>query len=102
MNNKGQSLILFVLLIPLIILISAFFIESANIYYNSTKIKNIVKESCKYEGWEDYIIQNEKNAKIIYGEKIVVEEEIESLFSKIIGIKTFHIKRIRTCGEENE
>lgn len=103
MNNRGQSFILFILLIPILILIFSFFIESANILYNDTKIKDIIEDSCKYEEWEEYILKNDKDVSISYGKEIVIEKDIDSLFSKIIGIKTFHIKELRVCGgEENE
>lgn len=41
MNNKGQSLVLFVITIPLIIIMFVFAIDTSRLYYEKNKLDNI-------------------------------------------------------------
>ena len=45
MNNKGQSLVTFVLMLPLIIMFLALLINSGVAYYNKTKIKGSIESN---------------------------------------------------------
>ena len=109
MNNKGQTLILFVLILTVLILLLAFVIDTGLMLKESTKIDSITRKILKttYENRfdENY---NEKvvslfeknnlptNNIIITKEEdkvlIVVEYDKESIFGKIIGIQSYKIK----------
>ena len=41
LNNKGQSLVLFIVLIPIMILIMVLVIDIGNLYYNKKELDNI-------------------------------------------------------------
>lgn len=98
MNNNGQALIMFVLLLPLIILVFAYMIESANIMYNKTRIQNIIVDSCDSKNSQEYILKNIPDASIIVtSDKITVLKEIDSTIANIIGIDTFTIKVTKIC-----
>ena len=45
MNNKGQSLITFVLILPIIVLFLAFIIDSSVSIMNKTKIDGVIKSN---------------------------------------------------------
>lgn len=44
LNNKGQVLVLFIILLPILILLLLITIEIGNIYLDKTKTKNTIKE----------------------------------------------------------
>ena len=45
MNNKGQSLVMFVLILPLITMFLALLINSGVSYYNKTKVKGSIESN---------------------------------------------------------
>lgn len=45
MNNKGQSLVMFVLILPLIVTFLVLLINTGVIYYNKTKITGIIESN---------------------------------------------------------
>ena len=47
MNKKGQSLIVFVMILPLIIFFIAFFIDSSRMILENNRVKEIVKDNIK-------------------------------------------------------
>ncbi len=66
MNNKGQSLVLFVLILPLIVGFIAYFIDTAYVNYQKSHVLNIV----------------ESNLMIILDKEIRDKSEIEDVFKK--------------------
>ncbi len=47
MNNKGQTLVLFIIMLPIILLVLLITIEIGNIYIEKTKTINVIKETIK-------------------------------------------------------
>lgn len=47
-NTRGQVLVLFILLIPLLLLIGVFAIDYGNNYYELRKLNTLTKEALKY------------------------------------------------------
>lgn len=109
MNNKGQTLILFVILIPVALIIFAFVCDTGLVMLEKTKLnsatKTILKNTYKEKDQDNYqeIVKNlyEKNNIIFKDLKIKQENsnifleislEKESVFGKIIGIKSYPIK----------
>lgn len=102
MNNKGQSLILFVLLLPVFILLFAYVFDTALILSNDHKLQKIGEEVI-YAMYEDVSIRDlekliNKNDQEIKIEKLNLDEkrvhlkkDIDSFFGKIIGFKTYHL-----------
>ena len=48
MNNKGQTLVLFVLILPLVIILFIGIIDICNIQYEKRKMENILDNSFEY------------------------------------------------------
>lgn len=102
MNKHGQTLIIFVILIPLIITFMALIVdtsvmrnerqrvedilkESINIYYKDGLIK--AKKYLELNNIKDYEIKEEDSS--IY---IMYSSSIDSIFGNIINIKNYKIK----------
>jgi len=102
MNNKGQTLVLFILLLPLIFLLTAVIYDLGTLSITKHKIENEIKTSIKYglNNIEDKNIHNKINNmldKNIDGTKAItitdktikikVEDTKESIFPNIIKDK---------------
>ena len=103
MNKKGQTLVLFVILMPVIIALFAYVFDisiTINEKIKLNNIKNVAEKYLKEEKSEEevkkLIKKNNKNIKInkIDSNTKEVELEIttESFFGKALGIKSYRIK----------
>lgn len=107
-NNKGQVLVLFVLMVPLIIFIIAYFLENMFISNEKQKLDNINQMLIEYSyenkenvGLYDAILNLAlKNDKEIIIEsfdinidyiEITLSKNMDSMFGKIIGINKYEI-----------
>lgn len=107
-NNKGQVLVLFVLMVPLIIFIIAYFLENMFISNEKQKLDNINQMLIEYSyenkenvGLYDAILNLAlKNDKEIIIEsfdinidyiEITLSKDMDSMFGKIIGINKYEI-----------
>lgn len=119
MNKKGQTLILFVLLLPLLLLLMAFVVDTGLVLKERTKLNSVTKTVLKttYPNRldSDYI---EKVTNLFYQNGIPVEQlkveveenqviiqneyQKESIFGSIIGIKEYKIKGVLKAKIENE
>lgn len=106
MNKKGQTLIIFVILIPIIMAIFALVIDIGLMTYENVKLKNttktILKEGLKNNDLnENYLkkmllkngincdnlkIYDDDNKFTIYNQYF-----ISSMFGKILGIKEYEV-----------
>ena len=101
MNNKGQTLVLFIILIPVFLIIFAFAIDTS---YMSVKQKeledtaniasDVIDKTGDINKANNYIVKTDKDIKIktINENKIVLEKDINSIFGKIIGFDSYKIK----------
>lgn len=102
MNNKGQSLVLFVVFIPIFILIFTLIFDSAAIVTESVRIKNIGKEAITYlteketdiDMVKKIILKNDKDIEIVKINKneIRIKRVIDSYFGAIIGHETYELE----------
>ena len=60
MNNKGQTLVLFILLLPIITILLIIVINYSNLYIEKNKIENVVKKIITDELKSDDIIENKR------------------------------------------
>lgn len=104
MNKRGQTLIIFVVLIPLFLGVVALVVDTGVIMSEKTKeielAKTIIRDSMNKS--EEDILDlcrenkvNEKNLNIISkNDQITIknEYEIDSIFGSVIGIKKYKIK----------
>lgn len=119
MNRKGQTLILFVILVPIIVLFMAIVIDTGLALQEKTKLNSTIKtilkttflrkENPEYEMeiknlFEKNQIPTEKLSIQLKEKEIKIQNmyEIESVFGKIIGIKSYKIKSSFTAREENQ
>lgn len=101
MNNKGQSLVLFVIILPIVILLFVYLFDLANLTGEKIKLDNIAKQSITYLKEDkdiniikNYIIKNDKEIKVINidDNEIHLEKEVPSIFGKNIGFKSYKIE----------
>jgi len=108
-NNKGQTLVIFVVFLPLAIILMATIVDISLMYYNKNKLDNLnmmvieygidnIKSEDLTSKLESLIVKNDKKiiSKNIEIEdnriKIKLEKNIDSTFGKVIGIEKYEIK----------
>lgn len=96
MNNKGQVLVIFVILIPIIILLFTLVIDIGNMYIEKRNINNNLKYAIEYSNKnntniEEILNKNLDNIEInYYDEEIKVSKKYNGIFIKkdiIVKIK---------------
>lgn len=106
MNNKGQTLVVFVLFLPVLVIVITMIINKSNMYYDKRNMENIAKEAINYglsniedENIEDKIkifisknINCEKEVKIEDGEIRVTLIKENKTIKKILGYGNIKIK----------
>ena len=110
MNNRGQSLITFVLILPLICLFLAFFIDSSLSMMEKHKLDGIITDNMKSSLENDIrdiekikaaIKENEDaNITVTIEEdilKINVESRKKSIFGKMLNFSWYDLK-FNYCG----
>lgn len=85
-NNKGQVLIMFVLLIPLFIMLLAYVFNTSTLYINKSHIENNVKEALKTG------LENKTNN--------LDNEQIELDIKELINKNTKNIKLLKVTVDE--
>ena len=111
LNNKGQSLALFIVIIPVLILVGIYVIDIGYLKYNENKLENInyivVNEALtnidkvQVEDIKKLIEENgikDINSSIIMGENeisISLEKETKGIFGTLLNKKIYSIKS--TC-----
>ena len=106
LNNKGQVLIFFVLLIPIFILILILVIDVGNALNQKKALDNIcnlaVEESSNLDNnkLEEYIKLNDNSIEsiIIEEDNITLKKNVKGVLSQIINIEIFKIES--TCSKE--
>lgn len=106
MNNKGQTLVIFVLLLPLFILLVAYVVDTSILFYEKNKLDDINKMVIEYKMYhveenekkiKDYILKNDKEIKIknikMDEEKIKLHlsKKVKSIFGRIIGFNYYNV-----------
>lgn len=106
MNNKGQTLVVFVLFLPVLVIVITMIINKSNMYYDKRNMENIAKEAINYglnniedENIEEKIkifisknIDCEKEVKIEDGEIRVTLIKENKTIKKILGYGNIKIK----------
>lgn len=106
MNSKGQTLVVFVLFLPVLVIVITMIINKSNMYYDKRNMENIAKEAINYglsniedENIEDKIkifisknIDCEKEVKIEDGEIRVTLIKENKTIKKILGYGNIKIK----------
>ena len=109
MNNKGQTLLAFVLLIPVFLIFIAFVIDTGYLLKENTKLNNltktVLKETKDYYSTSNYETEIRKLYEINdvsieslnietneNSSTIQISTNIPSIFGKLIGINEYEIK----------
>lgn len=118
MNRSGQTLVAFVIIVPVFILLMAFVVDTGFILKEYTKLnsttKTILKTTYDERMQEDYKeqvislfdknnIPTEDMDITSIENKIIINNEyaIDSIFGQIIGLKEYEVKITMTAYEEN-
>ena len=103
-NNKGQTLVTFVIFLPILLIIMATVVDVGLMYYEKNKLDSINMMTTEYaldnidvNKINNLINKNDKKIKIkkINNQnnkiEITLTKEVESIFGKIIGIKEYKL-----------
>ena len=115
MNKRGQTLIIFVMLIPIILTMAALVIDVGLLYYKKNEYTGIVEESIK-EYFKDEDLTSALETLTLNGvslddvlvsatdEKISVtlDTKVDSIFGKVIRINDYEIKIARVGTKDKE
>lgn len=110
MNNRGQSLIMFVLVLPLIVLLIAFIIDSSLVIVEKNKIDGIITSNME-EALEKEIKDEEKIKKAIKENedmnvfvsvfedelRVIVKSEKVNIFGKLLKFDYYNLD-FNYCG----
>lgn len=115
MNNKGQTLIIFVILIPILILVAALVVDTGLMTFEKERYRGIIEN-----GIEEYFdTGNVEETEKIFSLNDIAKEEytiiiqenqievslntsIEAIFGKIINIEEYEIKMNYVGTKEGE
>ena len=115
MNNKGQVLVVFILVMPILLLLGTYIIDLTYLYYHSNKLNEIndlvIKEAntkkLSSQQVNEYVKLNDNEINIavinITNEKIEItlQKEVKSLFGKIIGKDSYVLSSTRVVDNTN-
>lgn len=115
MNKRGQTLIIFVMLIPIILTMAALVIDVGLLYYKKNEYVGIVQDSIK-EYFKDEDILSAKKTLILNGVSlddteisvadneitITLDTKVDSIFGKVIRINEYEIKVSRVGTKERD
>ena len=113
MNNKGQTLVIFVILLPFMCVLFGYILDKCYLLYQEKKLKEVAAIVCKYslnqEKTEmdikqlalenDEKIENIKINRNASKAKIVLEKKEVSIFSSLVGIDSYQIRVSVDCIE---
>ena len=115
MNKRGQTLIIFVMLIPIILTMAALVIDVGLLYYKKNEYTAIVEESIK-EYFKDEDILSAKKTLTLNGVSlddteinvsdnkitVILDTKVDSIFGKVIRINEYEIKVSRVGTKDKE
>lgn len=101
MNNKGQTLVFFVALLPFIFILFVLVFDLSYISSEKAKIDGIATKNIKslvidkkpYEEVKKVILKNDKDLDVSYkDETLCLKKEVPVIFGGIIGKESYKIK----------
>lgn len=84
MNNKGQSLVLFILVIPILLGIMVLVIDVGNAMYEKNKINSVIEMVIEY-GLEEGYTEDEMNKLISYN--LDTDKYLVRILDGVINVK---------------
>ncbi len=114
-NQQGQTLVLFVLILPLIMGLAFYIIEELYIMNEQRKLKHIGDMVCDYAldnrsftKQKELAIDNDSQIEKIEvnylddGIKVNLSKEVKSIFGRVLGYDTYSIKSRNRCVNEDK
>ena len=115
MNKRGQTLIIFVMLIPIILTMAALVIDVGLLYYKKNEYTGIVEESIK-EYFKDENLTSALETLTLNGVSlddteinvsdneitVTLDTKVDSIFGKVIRINDYEIKVSRVGTKDKE
>ncbi len=99
MNKKGQSLIMFIILLPVILMILALVVDVGLMYNAKIKGESLIEEATTSElNIEEYFKINDINIDTIKNDSkngkncVIIKYRIDSVFGSLVGMKEYEIK----------
>lgn len=109
MNKKGQTLVAFIVLLPLLLIFMAIIIDVSYCYKEKTKLENVTENILKnnFKDKDNELIISKikdlykkndidnKNVKVVVNDNLLLIDnsyKINSIFGAVIGIKKYDIK----------
>lgn len=105
MNNKGQTLVFFIALLPFIFILFVFAIDLAKVSSENTFLEGVAEEAIRelfnnktFDEVKTMIEKNDESIKInsIDNTSVCLEKEINPIFG---GIINFDFYKVKTCME---
>lgn len=115
MNKRGQTLIIFVMLIPIILTMAALVIDVGLLYYKKNEYMGIVEESIK-EYFKNEDLTSALETLTLNGVSlddvlvsatdetisVILDTKVDSIFGKVIRINDYEIKIARVGTKDKE
>lgn len=115
MNKRGQTLIIFVMLIPVILTMAALVIDVGLLYYKKNEYTGIVEESIK-EYFKNEDLTSALETLTLNGVSlddvlvsatdetisVTLDTKVDSIFGKVIRINDYEIKIARVGTKDKE
>lgn len=115
MNKRGQTLIIFVMLIPIILTMAALVIDVGLLYYKKNEYTGIVEESIK-EYFKNEDLTSALETLTLNGVSlddvlvsatdetisVTLDTKVDSIFGKVIRINDYEIKIARVGTKDKE
>lgn len=113
MNKKGQTLVLFVIFLPILLIVIQMIINKNNMYYEKRNMENIAQEALNYgltsnneeiiskiNNFIDKNIECEKEIEINNNILKITLKKENSTIKKILGYGNIEVKFEKYIGEE--
>lgn len=102
MNKKGQALVMFVMLLPIVLMLFAYVFDSSYIVLEEKKLNDIAEKSLKYlekydiEKVKVFIYENNKNIiiKDLGNNYIHLKYDAKPIFGRFVGYDYYHLESI--------
>ncbi len=116
MNKKGQTLVIFIILVPLLFILGAFIVDNSMMVYKNLQLKNITKDIIKLNYNKKEL--DDREIKKIYIKNDINTDDLtikrqggelsinikyyeESIFGKLVNLKSYEISASITGYEKD-
>lgn len=99
-NNRGQVLVLFLLLIPVLLIVLVIVIDIGNVTSEKIALENLCSLAIDEEDINKFVSLNDKDIDVsIKDNKIILEKRVDGLLSHVIDLDFFDLKVVCEKGD---